>query len=79
MAAPLVPYKIFTTKKLLDGPGDIQGLKLRSAGGASDITMSELGAVSVRLAGPDIHEALTRVTIDGAMYPIPPWQPAPPR
>ena len=69
MAAPLVPYKIFTTKKQLDRPQDIQGLKLRSAGGASEITMSELGAVSVRLAGPDIHEALSRGTIDGAMYP----------
>ncbi len=69
MAAPLVPYKIFTTKKQLDRPEDIQGLKLRSAGGASDITMSQLGAVSVRLAGPDIHEALSRGTIDGAMYP----------
>lgn len=69
MAAPLVPYKIFTTKKELDKPDDIKGLKLRSAGGASDITMSQLGAVSVRLAGPDIHEALSRGTIDGAMYP----------
>jgi TRAP-type C4-dicarboxylate transport system substrate-binding protein len=69
MAAPLVPYKIFTTRKELDKPEDIQGLKLRSAGGATDITLSELGAVSVRLAGPDIHEALSRGTIDGAMYP----------
>lgn len=69
MAAPLVPYKIFTTKKALDQPDDIRGLKLRSAGGATDLTLSELGAVSVRLAGPDIHEALSRGTIDGAMYP----------
>jgi TRAP-type C4-dicarboxylate transport system substrate-binding protein len=69
MAAPLVPYKIFTARKELDRPEDIKGLKLRSAGGASDITMSHLGAVSVRLAGPDIHESLTRGTIDGAMYP----------
>jgi TRAP-type C4-dicarboxylate transport system substrate-binding protein len=69
MAAPLVPYKIFTTSKPLERPEDIQGLKLRSAGGASDITMSQMGAVSVRLAGPDIHEALSRGTIDGAMYP----------
>lgn len=69
MAAPLVPYKIFTTNKPLHKPDDIIGLKLRSAGGASDITMSHLGAVSVRLAGPDIHEALSRGTIDGAMYP----------
>lgn len=69
MAAPLVPYKIFTTKKELHSPQDIVGLKLRSAGGASDITMNHLGAVSVRLAGPDIHEALSRGTIDGAMYP----------
>jgi TRAP-type C4-dicarboxylate transport system substrate-binding protein len=69
MAAPLVPYKIFTTKKELDQAADIEGLKLRSAGGASDLTVSELGAVSIRLAGPDIHEALSRGTIDGAMYP----------
>lgn len=69
MAAPLVPYKIFTTKKQLDNANDIKGLKLRSAGGASDITLTQLEAVSVRLAGPDIHEALTRGTIDGAMYP----------
>jgi TRAP-type C4-dicarboxylate transport system substrate-binding protein len=69
MAAPLVPYKIFTTKKEIDRPEDIKGLKLRSAGGASDIALSQLGAVSIRLAGPDIHESLTRGTIDGAMYP----------
>ncbi|THD63173.1 MAG: C4-dicarboxylate ABC transporter [Bradyrhizobium sp.] len=69
MAAPLVPYKIFTSKKELDKPEDIQGLKLRSAGGASDIALTQLGAVSIRLAGPDIHESLTRGTIDGAMYP----------
>lgn len=69
MAAPLVPYKIFTTKKELNQAGDIAGLKLRSAGGATDMTVSELGAVSIRLAGPDIHEALSRGTIDGAMYP----------
>jgi TRAP-type C4-dicarboxylate transport system substrate-binding protein len=69
MAAPLVPYKIFTSKKQLDRLEDIKGLKLRSAGGASDIALSQLGAVSIRLAGPDIHESLTRGTIDGAMYP----------
>jgi TRAP-type C4-dicarboxylate transport system substrate-binding protein len=69
MAAPLVPYKIFTTKKQIERPEDLAGLKLRSAGGASDIVLTQLGAVSIRLAGPDIHESLTRGTIDGAMYP----------
>jgi TRAP-type C4-dicarboxylate transport system substrate-binding protein len=69
MAAPLVPYKIFTSKKQLESPDDIKGLKLRSAGGATDIALTQLGAVSIRLAGPDIHESLTRGTIDGAMYP----------
>ena len=40
MAAPLVPYRIFTSKKELEKPEDIQGLKLRSAGGASDIALT---------------------------------------
>jgi TRAP-type C4-dicarboxylate transport system substrate-binding protein len=70
MAAPLVPYKIFTSNKPVSKLEDMAGLKIRSSGGASDITVRSLGAVSVRLAGPDMHEALTRGTIDGAMYPF---------
>ena len=70
MAAPLVPYKILTAKKPVAKLEDLAGLKIRSSGGASDATMRALGAVSVRLAGPEIYEALTRGTIDGAMYPF---------
>ncbi len=70
MAAPLVPYKIFTSSKQVSKLDDMVGLKIRSSGGASDTTVRSLGAVSVRLAGPDMHEALTRGTIDGAMYPF---------
>jgi TRAP-type C4-dicarboxylate transport system substrate-binding protein len=70
MAAPLVPYKIFTSNKQVSKLEDMAELKIRSSGGASDATVRSLGAVSVRLAGPDMHEALTRGTIDGAMYPF---------
>lgn len=70
MAAPLAPYKILTAKKPVHTLEDLAGLKIRSSGGASDATMRALGAVSVRLSGPEINEALTRGTIDGAMYPF---------
>lgn len=70
MAAPLVPYKILTSKKPVQTLEDMVGLKLRSSGGASDSTIRALGAVSVRLSGPEINESLMRGTIDGAMYPF---------
>jgi TRAP-type C4-dicarboxylate transport system substrate-binding protein len=70
MAAPLVPYKILTSKKQVQTLEDMVGLKIRSSGGASDSTIRALGAVSVRLSGPEINESLMRGTIDGAMYPF---------
>ena len=70
MAAPLVPNKILTAKQPVHKLGDLAGLKIRSSGDASDATMRAIGAVSVRLAGPEINEALTHGTIDGARYPF---------
>lgn len=69
MAATLAPYKILTAAKPVRTMDDMKGLKIRSSGGAPDATIRSLGAVGVRLAGPEINEALTRKTIDGAMYP----------
>lgn len=70
MAAPLAPYKVLTAKRPVRTLDDLAGLKIRTSGGASDSTMNALGAVSVRMSGEEIHEALSRGTIDGAMYPF---------
>jgi TRAP-type C4-dicarboxylate transport system substrate-binding protein len=69
LAVVLPPYQILTRGKL-DTLADLKGLKLRSGGGAMDIAVRKLGAVPVRIAGPEVHEALTRGTLDGLVFPL---------
>ncbi|HEX6959936.1 MAG TPA: TRAP transporter substrate-binding protein DctP [Ferrovibrio sp.] len=65
----LPPYQLFTNKAKLDSYKDIQGLKLRTAGGAMDATARAFGGVPVRMAAPEIYESLSRGTIDGMLLP----------
>ncbi len=69
MAVVLPPYQVFTVKQKVDSMEAIQGLKLRSTGGAQDLTLRALGAVPVRMAAPDAYESLARGTMDGALFP----------
>lgn len=64
------PYKVLTVANAVDEVGDFEGLKLRTAGGAMDITASQLGAISVRMPGPDILPSLSRGTLDGTLAPL---------
>ena len=66
----LPPYQILT-KPPLTGLKDLQNLKLRTGGGVQDISIKAIGAVPVRIAGPDIYELLTRGTLDGLVFPLP--------
>lgn len=70
MAASYVPYKIMTATKMVAKIEDMSGLKIRTSGGASDSIPRALGAVAVRMSGPELHEAMTRGTVDGAQYPF---------
>ena len=67
----LPPYQVLTRTKL-HGVADLQGLKLRSAGGAMDLTIRRLDAVPVRMGGADVYAALSRGTIDGIVFPLSP-------
>lgn len=69
MAVVLPPYQVFTVKQKVDSMDTIQGLKLRSTGGAQDLTLRALGAVPVRMAAPDAYESLARGTMDGVLFP----------
>lgn len=64
------PYKVGTVVKKVSKVDDFRGLKLRTAGGAMDMTATALGAVSVRMPGPDILPSMTRGTLDGALFPL---------
>lgn len=65
----LPPYQLFTSKAKLDSYKSMEGLKLRTAGGAMDATARAFGAVPVRMAAPEIYESLSRGTIDGMLLP----------
>lgn len=64
------PYKVVTTSRPVRTVEDFRGLKLRTAGGAMDLTATALGAISVRIPGPDILPSLSRGTLDGALVPL---------
>ena len=47
---------------------DLEGLKMRTTGGAMDLMMRSIGGVPVRMAAPEIYESLTRGTLDGIIF-----------
>jgi TRAP-type C4-dicarboxylate transport system substrate-binding protein len=70
LAVSLPPYRIFTVKHPVKDVADLNGLKLRSTGGAQDLTLRAIGAVPVRMAAPDAYESLSRGTMDGLLFPL---------
>lgn len=66
----LVPYQVaLGPKAKLEGLKSLQGIKLRTTGGAKEIAIRELGAVPVQIPSPEVYEAVTRGTVDGALWP----------
>lgn len=65
------PYKIMAAKKAnVKSLAALEGLKIRTAGGAMDLLARSLDASPVRMAGPDVLVALQRGTLDGLLWPI---------
>lgn len=63
----LAPYTVMTARGELNKFEDLAGRKVYASGGAKDIALRELGAVPVRMTGPEVYEAMHRGTIDGTM------------
>src|SRR3954471_8833312 len=70
LAVSLPQYRIFTVKNPVKDTADVTGLKLRSTGGAQDLTLRAIGSVPVRMAAPDAYESLSRGTMDGLLFPL---------
>lgn len=66
----LPPYHVFTARTPVRTMADLAGLKLRTTGGAQDLTVRALGSVPVRMAAPDAYESLARGTMDGLLFPL---------
>lgn len=62
------PYQLVSAKRKIDSPKDIEGMKIRVLGGAMDLTVRKLKGVGVKMASPEAFEAITRGTLDGAIF-----------
>jgi len=62
------PYQIFTVSRVVKGPQDAKGLKLRGGGGDADDFMRELGIAVINMPASQMYESLQRGVIDGAAY-----------
>ncbi|WP_336334487.1 TRAP transporter substrate-binding protein DctP [Pseudomonas putida] len=63
------PYTFMTSKQPTASLAAMDGLKIRGAGAAMTKTVQALDAVPVQISASEVYEALSRGTIDGAVYP----------
>lgn len=65
----LPAYQIqLATSRTIKTAKDLEGLKVRTTGGAMDLMMRSIGGIPVRMAAPEIYESLTRGTLDGLIF-----------
>ncbi len=77
MALMFPPNQIVLAKPKFEGLKTLEGLKIRTSGGAKDQVMRRIKAVPIQMAAPEIYEAMSRGTIDGLMIPVaslPPYE-----
>ena len=66
VALPAYQFLVSSSRSITSAK-DLQGLKMRTAGGAMDLTIRKIAAVPVRMAAPEIYESMSRGTLDGAV------------
>ena len=67
LALPAYQVQLATSRDVKTAK-DLEGLKIRTTGGAMDLMMRSIGGVPVRMAAPEIYESLTRGTLDGLIF-----------
>jgi len=66
----LTPYQVVSRSRQIIDVKSLEGLKLRTSGGAMDLMARQLGAVSVRMAAPEVYESFSRGTLDALVFPL---------
>ncbi|NKX42371.1 TRAP transporter substrate-binding protein DctP [Rhodobacteraceae bacterium R_SAG2] len=67
----LSPYQaIFSERAGVGSLDEFDGMKLRSNAGAMELSLQSVEAVPVRMTPPEIFDAMTKGTIDGALLPF---------
>lgn len=66
----LPPYQILSKKARLGKPTEWKGLKIRTSGSTQGMIARDLGAASVRIAGPEVYTAVETGLLDGILFPL---------
>lgn len=67
----LSPYQaVFSERAQVASLANINGKKIRSNPGAMELSLQSVGGVPIRMTPPEIFDALTKGTIDGALLPF---------
>ncbi len=61
------PYQLWMRKNF-QTLKEMENTKIRTAGGAMDLTIRHLKAVPVRMPAPEMYEAFSRGTLDGGIF-----------
>lgn len=62
------PYQLVSAKRRIDTLKDVEGMKLRVLGGAMELAVRRLKGVGVKMTSTDAFEAISRGTLDGAIF-----------
>lgn len=65
--ASIPGYEITTANRIVEHPEDVEGLVLRSTGGAIDRSMRELGAAGASMPASEMYEAISKGVVDGTV------------
>ena len=61
------PYQLWMRKNF-ETLKEVENSKIRTAGGAMDVTIRHIKAVPVRMAAPEMYEAFARGMLDGGIF-----------
>lgn len=66
--AILPTYHVVSANRKIQSLKDVEGMKLRTLAGAQELTMRKFKAVPVRMPSSELFEAMSRGTVDGAIF-----------
>lgn len=66
--AILPTYHVVSAIRKIQSLKDVEGMKLRTLAGAQELTMRKFKAVPVRMPSSELFEAMSRGTVDGAIF-----------
>ncbi len=69
---PMTPEIFLSSTKPINSPADLDGLRIRTAGGGIDgVAFAEAGASIVSIAGGEVYESVQRGVLDAFQYSSP--------